>query len=100
VKNIQIIDGADNTTYSIFAATDEEFAVIFPGGTDIEFAEDFFERAGDEIATIITKEMWKRPVDKKIVQGIHGTLFYQLAYKKRYYLTKKEADMAPLRSLD
>ena len=50
MKNIRIIDGADNTTCSIFAATDEEFAVIFPGGTDIEFAEDFFERAGDEIA--------------------------------------------------
>jgi hypothetical protein len=26
MKNIQIIDGADNATYSIFQATDDEFA--------------------------------------------------------------------------
>ena len=30
MKNIQIIDGADNCTFSIFQATDEEFSLIFP----------------------------------------------------------------------
>ena len=31
MKNIQIIDGADSATLSIFQATNEEFAQIFPG---------------------------------------------------------------------
>lgn len=96
MKNIQIIDRAANSTYSIFAATDEEFAEIFPDGADIEFVDDFFERAGDERATKITNELWKRPVDKKKVAGIHGTLFYQLTEKKRYYPTKREAEIVPL----
>jgi plasmid stabilization system protein ParE len=58
VKNIQIIDGANNCTYSVFAATDEEFAVIFPDGADIEFIEDFVERFGEEAAGRITGAIW------------------------------------------
>ena len=96
MKNIQVIDGAENCTYSIFAATDAEFEAIFPDGTDIEFVEDFFVRAGDETATRITNELWKRPVRKETVKGIHGSLFYQLTQKKRYYPTKKESEMVPL----
>ena len=54
MKNIQIIDGADNATFSIFQATDEEFAAIFPGdGQDIELSEDFHRRVGDERARAI-----------------------------------------------
>jgi hypothetical protein len=30
MKNIQVIDGALNCTFSIFEATDEEFALLFP----------------------------------------------------------------------
>jgi hypothetical protein len=96
MKNIQVIDGANNSTYSIFAATDDEVAAIFPGGTDVEFVEDFFERLGDEVAGKIQSELWNRPVNKKDVHGIHGTLFYQLTKKKRYYPTKKESEMVPL----
>ena len=32
MKNIQIIDGALNATFSVFQATDDEFASIFPSG--------------------------------------------------------------------
>lgn len=96
MKNIQIIDDAKNCTYSLFAATDEEFDAIFQNGTDIEFAEDFFDRVGEDRGIAITKEIWKRPVKKPDVQGIHGTLFYQQLHKKRYYPTKKESEMVPL----
>jgi hypothetical protein len=45
MKNIQIIDGAENCTFSIFQATEEEFQVIFPkADQDIEFSEDLFGR--------------------------------------------------------
>jgi len=96
VKNIQIVDDASNCTYSLFAVTDEEFGAIFPNGADVEFAEDFFKRVGEDAGTRITSEIWKRPVDKKVAHGIHGTLFYQLLEKRRYYPTKKEAEMVPL----
>lgn len=96
MKNIQIIDGANNCTYRVFAATDEEFAAIFPGGADVEFIEDFVERLGEGAAGKITGGLWDRAVDKKVVQGIHGTLFYQLAFKKRYYPTKRESEIVPL----
>lgn len=96
MKNIQVIDRADNCTYSIFAATDEDFSSLFPNGNDIEFIEDFFERVGEETAAHITENLWKRPVRKELAQGIHGTLFYQLTQKKQYYPTKKESEMVPL----
>jgi hypothetical protein len=92
-KSFQLHCGADNSTYSIFAATDEEFEATFPAGADIEFIEDFVDRVGEEMGTAITMELWKRPVAKKDVRGIHGTLFYQLTHKRRYYPTKKESEM-------
>jgi len=96
MRNIQVIDNASNCAYSLFAATDDEFDVIFPNGTDVEFAEDFFNRVGDAVGTKITQRIWKRPIDKKTAHGIHGTLFYQLLQKKRYYPTKKQVEMVPL----
>jgi len=46
----QIIGGALNCTYDIFAASEEEFALIFPSGADVEFISDFYDRAGEETA--------------------------------------------------
>jgi len=48
MKNIQIIDGAVNCTYDIFAATEEEFNQIFLGDTNIEFNTDVYKRLGKE----------------------------------------------------
>jgi hypothetical protein len=98
LKNIQIIDGADNCTYSIYAAEDAEFQAIFVGDRDVEFAEDVVERLGEEQAGVILGAVWKRPVDKKVVAGIHGTLFFELARKKRFYPTGREAEMKPANS--
>jgi len=94
VKNIQIIDAADNCTYDIYAATDEEFALIFLDETDVEFAEDVFERLGTSAASELMQQIWARPVLRKDVIGIHGTMFYQLEKKKRYYPTKKQSEMS------
>ena len=93
MKNIQVIDGADNCTYDIFQISDKDFKFIFPGDTDIEFIEDFCDRVGEDKATEILAKVWKKRVDKKAVNGIHGTLFYELDYKKKYYPTKKDSEM-------
>jgi hypothetical protein len=96
MKNVQIIDGADNCTYDIYAVTDDEFVAIFPNGADVEFVEDFVSRVGEKRAAEISDAMWTRRVDKKQVVGIHGTLFYELRRKAAYYPTKKESEAIAL----
>lgn len=96
MKNIQVIDGADNCSYDIYAATDDEFAAIFLGDTDIEFVEDLVLRLGEEEAGELLTPLWGRRVDKKRVNGIHGTLFFELKRKAVYYPTKKEAEAVAL----
>jgi hypothetical protein len=93
MKNIQIIDGAINATFSIFQATNEEYDIIFPGRTDIEFIEEFVARVGDKQAVEVLSPIWERPILKLDVQGIHGTLFYNWLNRRQYYPeTKREID--------
>jgi len=94
VKNIQIIDGADNATYSIFEATDDEFAQIFPQpGQDLEVVEDYVIRVGEDSAQKTLAKLWERPVYKQHVQGIHGTLFYDYKEKAKHLpQSKREID--------
>lgn len=94
-KNIQVIDGALNCTYGIFAASEEDLREIFPQDRqDVEFVEDFLGRVGRRRGSVIFKRLWSAPVDKEVVRGIHGSLFYQLEYKKEFYPTKREKEMA------
>jgi hypothetical protein len=93
MKNIQVIDGASNCSYDIFAMTDEEFRILFPNpGQDIEFVEDAIDRTGNDELGEIMRNVWKRPVKKPDVTGIHGTLFYELLWKKKYYPNKRSDD--------
>jgi hypothetical protein len=97
-KNIQVIDGSYNSCYSIYSIEDKYFNLIFPHQEqDIEFASDFVSRAGKRLGNRILKELWKNEVDRKSINGIHGTLFsdYEdcdcgkdIAKKKKYYLSK------------
>lgn len=94
MKNIQVITGYDNCTYSVYAVTDEEFRMLFPeAGQDVEFIEDVIDRVGDESLGLLMLPVWERPVSKPDVVGIHGTVFYQLDWKKKYYPTKRAAEM-------
>lgn len=76
MRNVQIIDGASNATYSVFQATDDEFAAIFLGGRDMEKIEDLIDRLGDDEAARVLAPLWSRPILKRDVSGLHGTLFY------------------------
>ncbi|MDQ0468952.1 hypothetical protein [Labrys wisconsinensis] len=89
MKNIQVIDGADNCTFSIFQATNAEFALLFPAeGQDLQFAEDLDAQALNALGPV-----WDRPIPKRDVQGIHGTLFYGFAGKRSHFpASKQEAD--------
>jgi hypothetical protein len=91
MKNIQIIDGAVDCTFSIFQATDEEFLMVFPGAEqDLEYAEDIAARPNCEEVFKALLAVWERPIRKQDAHGIHGTLFYQLERYKEWYPEKRE----------
>ena len=92
MKNIQIIDGAINCVYDIFAATDEEFATIFPEGTDIAFIDEVYTRENSEKLDGIFSELWRRPVPKDQAMGSHGILFYELNEKMPFYPSRKDKE--------
>ena len=95
MKNIQIIDGASNATFSVFQATDEEFAAIFPDGRDIELVEDLNERIGERTAGSVLTPIWGRPILKRDALGIHGTLFYDNDHRRHHIPpSKREVDWA------
>lgn len=88
MKNIQIIDGAQNCVYDIFAATHEEFALVFPGKTNIAFIDEIYASGDKQLLDAAFNNIWQRRVKKSEVQGIHGTIFYELGQKKLYYPTR------------
>lgn len=90
MKNIQVIEGAENCVYDIFAATDEEFAVIFPSGEDIAFINEVCNRVAAEVLDPVLSNLWKRRLKKSEVMGIHGTLFYELDSKAKYYPSRRD----------
>lgn len=92
MKNIQIIDGAQNCVYDIFAATDEEFSLIFPNGTDIAFIEEIYAGGDEQALDAAFNSIWKRRIRKRDAQGIHGIVFYELPEKKAYYPTRKDEE--------
>jgi hypothetical protein len=92
MKNIQVIDGAANATFSIFQATDEEFALIFPDDWDIEIADELVERIGEDEVERVLSPIWERPILKREANGIHGTLFYD-ASDRREFLPKSKREV-------
>jgi hypothetical protein len=91
MKNIQIIDGASNCTFSLFQATDEEFALLFPEPRqDVQYAEDLTQLPEQAEIDAALNRIWERPIRKQDARGIHGTLFYQLERYQRWYREKRE----------
>lgn len=92
MKNIQIIDGAKNCVYDIFQATDAEFDLVFPVGTDIAFIDEVYERGCNELLDEAFKNIWQRRVNKSLANGIHGIVFYELETKKAYYPSRRDEE--------
>lgn len=92
MKNIQVIDGAENCVYDIFGATEDEFNLIFKTDTDIAFIDEVYAGGSSDKLDAAFAKIWKRPVSKAEAQGIHGTLFYELEGKKIYYPNRRDRD--------
>lgn len=92
MKNIQVIDGADNCVYDIFQATDQEFALVFPVGEDVAFIDEVYARGQKDALDRAFSSIWSRRIPKATAHGIHGLLFYELAHKKRYYPSRRDEE--------
>lgn len=105
MKNIQVIDGAANCVYDIFAATEEEFSLVFPAGQDVAFIDEVYERGDSKTLDLAFEKIWTRRIPKREAHGIHGLLFYELEEKKAYYPTRRDEEAinpsgSPLRYLE
>jgi hypothetical protein len=90
MKNIQVIDGAVNCAYDIFAATEVEFRMIFASGEDVAFIDDVVRkhRTKKKRLEAAMARIWSRRISKREANGIHGLLFYELPQKKIFYPTR------------
>jgi hypothetical protein len=96
VKNIQVIDGGLNRTFSLFQATEEEFELLFPEpGQDVQYSEDLAELPDHDEIHVALQRIWQRPIRKRDAVGIHGTLYSGLQRYKRLYRDKREAAVDP-----
>src|SRR5688572_8049586 len=92
MKNIMVIDGAENCVYDVFSGSDDDFATIFPGGTDIAFIEDVARRPDAEaVFEALTRAGLDR-IPKREAVGIHGIVFYGLYVKRKYYPTLRDEE--------
>ncbi|MCB1509680.1 MAG: hypothetical protein KDJ36_02160 [Hyphomicrobiaceae bacterium] len=91
MKNVQIIDGADNCTFSIFQATDAEFALLFPEPEqDVQFSDDLEVLPDPTEVTKALTNVWSRPIRKQDAMGIHGTIFFGLNHYRDVFPGKQE----------
>jgi len=67
MKNIQVIDGAVNCVYDIYSASDEEFALIFPSGTDIAFIDEVYDRGGRPELDTAFENLWCRRIHLPLI---------------------------------
>ncbi len=99
-KNIQVIDGACNSTYDVFEVPEYIFDMLFPEETDVAFLSEVEERIEEyfSVHKIDEASWWGRvyasKVDKKRLIGIHGTLHLTGSIgDHNYFLSRKEQDV-------
>lgn len=97
MKNIQIIDGALNSTFEIYQLPDEIFEIMFPNGTDVAFLDDVQKAFVRSQIPNPWDIVYGNQVNKVEVIGIHGTLHLTASPINRdYFPTGKEAEVKGL----
>jgi hypothetical protein len=94
MKHIQVIDSADNCSFSVYVVDEEHFYIIFPEpGQDVEFVEDLVKRVGQRRAGELVKMATSKRIEKTGLNGLHGTLFFGLPERRKWYPNKRESDI-------
>lgn len=93
MKNVQVIDGADNCAYSIFSVGDRVFKKIFhQPGQDVAFTEDVINKYGARMGGKLLACAWRYREDKTTIVGLHGLLYVGLGSRRKYYPNRREDD--------
>jgi len=94
MRNIMVVDGALNATFSVFQATEAEFDRIFPApGQDIAFIEEVIAALGDLATGEMMAPVWERPILRRDVDGLHGLLIYEGSERIPFYpASRREVD--------
>jgi hypothetical protein len=93
MRNVQIMDGADNASHSVYAVSDGDLSVLFPAGTDIDFAGDLTTRIGLPEASRILSPLWGNELDQAKICGIQGTIIYELLDKRLYFPDRRSTEL-------
>ncbi len=72
MKNVEIIDGALNSRFEIYAIDDETFETLFQDGKTEIYLDDLGEDLQNDAA--FWDRFYAREVERGSVQGIHGIL--------------------------
>jgi len=91
-KNVQVIDGALNCVYDIFAASEIDYALLFSDDADVAFVEDFESLPNVARISEALKRLWMNRVPKADANGIHGILFCGLPEKRQFYPTRRDEE--------
>lgn len=94
MKNVQVVDGAMNSTFDIYEIPEDLFKLMFPDYHDIAFQDEvdeiFQTHGGEHIWDLV----YAKKIDKKSVNGIHGTLHLSgSSCEKEDFPTRKEAEV-------
>jgi len=71
MKHVEIIDGALNSRFEIYAVSEDDFGRIF-GSKDEVYLEDLEESLQNDVA--FWDRFYAEEVDRRTVVGIHGVL--------------------------
>ena len=69
MKHVEIIDGALNSRFEIYAVSEEDFRRVF-GAKDEVYLEDLDQSLQDDAA--FWDRIYANEVDRRTVVGIHG----------------------------
>jgi hypothetical protein len=73
---------------------EDDFVVVFPNPSqDVEFIEDLVHRVGEHRAGELVQRGTTRRIHKRDAIGIHGTLFFELSKRRKYFPNKREDDI-------
>lgn len=90
-RNIQIVDGATNSTFDVFEISVEQYSILFPNGSNVSFLDDF-PLLEDDVD--FWSNLYSNKLEKCKINGIHGTLHSTGSYvEKKEFPNRKESDV-------
>ena len=94
MKNIQVVDGANNSIFEVYQVSDGIFEIVFPDGNDVAFIGDVETLLEDEYSNDFWQVLYQNKVNKKEILGIHGTLHLTGSNcLKKYFPSLKEEEV-------